>query len=82
MKAESEYFPNAKEIAFFGAFLSICFGFNSIDKKLFSKAYFIFQIKPNEKAPNSYCTYFIFVKYTFSSLTGEKSNVVATLDHF
>ena len=39
MKAESAYFSNLKKGAFFGAFLSIYFGLNSIHKKLFSKAY-------------------------------------------
>ena len=36
MKAENVYFSNMKKGAFFGAFLSVYFGLNSIHKKIFS----------------------------------------------
>ena len=82
VKAENEYFSNLKKGDFFGAFLSIYFGLNSIHKKLFSKAYFIFQnqIEPRKSSKKS--SFFRFVKYTFSAFTGKKINVVAILDHF
>ena len=62
VKAENEYFSNLKKGAFFGAFLSIYFGLNSIHKKLFSKASFIFQnqIEPEESSKK--IPFFRFVK--------------------
>ena len=83
MKAESEYFSNLKKGAFFGAFLSIYFGLNSIHKKLFSKAYFIFQnqIEPRKSSKKS--SFFQICKIHILSFHWKKKiNVVAILDHF
>ena len=82
VKAENMYFTNLKKGAFFGAFLSIYFGLNSIHKKLFSKAYFIFQnqIEPRKSSKKS--SFFQICKIHILSFHWKKINVVAILDHF
>ena len=82
MKAESEYFTNLKKGAFFGAFLSIYFGLNSIHKKLFSKKNY--SLKPNRASKKlQKKLLFLDLWNTHSQLSLEKKiNVVAILDHF
>ena len=82
MKAESEYFSHLKKGTFFGAFLSIYFGLNSIHKNIFAKAYFIFQnqIEPRKSSKKS--SFFQICKIHILSFHWKKINVVALLDHF
>ena len=82
MKAESEYFSNLKKGAFFGAFLSIYFGLNSMHQIFFSKAYFIFQnqIEPRKSSKKS--SFFQICKLHILSFHWKKINIRSYLRSF